>query len=387
MLSILIIACAYFGLALLAGIISRRLSLPSALIEVSLGVLAQWAATAWLGAGLGADETWIKFLAVMGAMLLTFMAGAEVSPEILRSKWRESLAIGGFSFLGPFLFCTIMAKYFLHWTNSASWLCGVALSGTSVAVVYTVTLELGLNRTEKGKTLLAACFVTDFLTICALGLIFTSFSARTLFLLAASLVLLLLLPFLTSLFIKHNGNHAAAGAEIKFLILALLALGALAVWAGIEAVLPAYLAGIVMAGRMGREERLVQHLQAVSFGFLTLVFFIRAGALVSVPVLIAAPGLLLVLLIGKVLSKSVAVFPVTLIHRYSPKSGAFTTLLMSTGLAFGTIASIFGLQHNIISQTQYSLLIGAIVVSALVPTIIAIKLFSPAIGWGNSPRN
>ena len=368
MLSILIIACAYFGLALLAGIISRRLSLPSALIEVSLGVLAQWAATAWLGAGLGADETWIKFLAVMGAMLLTFMAGAEVSPEILRSKWRESLAIGGFSFLGPFLFCTIMAKYFLHWTNSASWLCGVALSGTSVAVVYTVTLELGLNRTEKGKTLLAACFVTDFLTICALGLIFTSFSARTLFLLAASLV------------IKHNGNHAAAGAEIKFLILALLALGALAVWAGIEAVLPAYLAGIVMAGRMGREERLVKHLQAVSFGFLTLFFFIRAGALVSVPVLIAAPGLLLVLLIGQVLSKSVAVFPVTLIHRYSPKSGAFTTLLMSTGLAFGTIASIFGLQHNIISQTQYSLLIGAIVVSALVPTIIAIKLFSPDSG-------
>ena len=374
--STLTIAAVYFGLAFMAGVLGLRLGITTALVEVSLGVLAQFAAVTWLGSGLGVDETWVKVLATMGAMLLTFMAGAEVSPEILRRKWRESLAIGGLSFLGPFLFCTALAYYLLGWTLSASWLCGVALSGTSVAVIYTVTLEHGLNKTELGKTLLAACFITDLLTVSALGLIFTGFSYRVFIFLAAGFFILLALPALTGFIIRRYGETAAE-LEIKFLVLILATLGALAVWAGSEAVLPAYLVGIVLAGRLGREERLVRRLRAVSFGFLTPFFFIRAGALVFIPALISAPVLLLVLLIGKVLSKSVAVYPTTLACRYSPREGAFATLLMSTGLAFGTIASIFGLGHNIITQLQYSLLIGAIVASAIIPTLVAVKFFLP----------
>jgi len=134
-------ASVYFGLALLSGLLAKRLGIASALLEVSLGIAAQFVAMTWLGAGLDADETWIKFLAAAGAMFLTFMAGAEVSPEVVRKKWKEVATIGGLSFLGPFLLCTAMAFYLLGWTVRASWLCGVALSGTSVAVIYAVTLE------------------------------------------------------------------------------------------------------------------------------------------------------------------------------------------------------------------------------------------------------
>ena len=376
MLETLTMAAVYFGLALVAGLLAKRLGIASALLEVSFGIAAQFAAMRWLGSGLGADETWIKFLAAAGAMFLTFMAGAEVSPDVVRKKWKEVVAIGGLSFLGPFLLCTAMAFYLLGWTVRASWLCGVALSGTSVAVIYAVTLEQGLNKSEFGKTLLAACFVTDLLTVSALGLIFSGFSIRVVIFLAASLLTLATLPFLTRWIIRHYCDLASE-LEIKFLACLLLALGALAVWAGSEAVLPAYVAGIVVASRMGREEMLVRRLRAVSFGFITPFFFIRAGALVSIPALISAPILLMILLIGKVLSKSLAVFPMTLICRYSPRDGAFATLLMSTGLAFGTIASIFGLQHGIINQAQYSLLVGAIVASAIVPTLVAILFFRP----------
>jgi hypothetical protein len=55
----------------------------------------------------------------------------------------------------------------------------------------------------------------------------------------------------------------------------------------------------------------------------------------------------------------------------------YTTLLMSTGLTFGSISALFGLTHNIIDQTQYSLLIVAVVASAVVPTLIANAFFLP----------
>src|SRR5262245_29582077 len=124
-------------------------------------------------------QSWIKFLSGVGAIVLTFLAGAELDPAVFKLKWKEAVAVGLASFFFPFLGCAAGAHYVLGWEVMPSWLAGVAMSTTSVAVVYAVMLEFGFNVTDYGKTVLAACFVTDLGTVVALGLIFAPFTMKT----------------------------------------------------------------------------------------------------------------------------------------------------------------------------------------------------------------
>jgi Kef-type K+ transport system membrane component KefB len=370
------IAALWLGLALLATLVSIWLRIATALSEIIVGTVAQLLIGALIGTTLGSDQPWIKFLSGTGAIVLTFLAGAELDPVIFRAKWKEATAIGFISFLAPFLGCTAAAFYLLDWTVRSSWLAGVAMSTTSVAVVYAVMLELGLNKTEFGKTILAACFVTDLGTVIALGLIFAPFTIKTVIFIVVSVVVFAVLPYVTPWFFKKYGNRPSE-LEAKYLLLILFGLGSLAAWSESEAVLPAYVIGMVLAGTVGRDHALIRRLRTLTFGFLTPFYFIRAGSYVSITAVVTAPFALLVLYGSKMITKIFGIYPVTKKYDYSHKEGVYTTLLMSTGLTFGSIAALFGLTHGIIDQQQYSLLIVAVIGSAVVPTLIANAFFIP----------
>ncbi len=371
------LAALWLGLALVATLVSIWLRVATALSEIVVGTIAQLFIGALVGTSvLGADQTWIKFLSGTGAIVLTFLAGAELDPVVFRRNWKEAVAVGSVSFLLPFLGCTAAARYLLGWEPLPSWLAGIAMSTTSVAVVYAVMLEFGFNATDYGKTVLAACFITDLGTVVGLGLIFAPFTLKTLLFVGAMLVLAFVLPWLTPRFFKRYGGRPSE-LEAKYLLLCLFGMGALAAWADSEAVLPAYLMGMVLAGTVGKDHVLVRRLRTLTFGLLTPFYFIRAGAFVSVPALLAAPGAFLVMLLVKVAAKITGVFPVTKIFGAPFKEGMYTTLLMSTGLTFGTISALFGLSHEIIDQAQYSALVAAVIASAVVPTVIANAFFMP----------
>jgi Kef-type K+ transport system membrane component KefB len=142
-------------------------------------------------------------------------------------------------------------------------------------------------------------------------------------------------------------------------------------------VLPAYVIGMILAGTVGKDHILIRRLRTLCFGFLTPFYFIRAGSFVSIPDLIAAPVAFLFLLVVKLVTKFAGVYPVTKLFRAPHQEGMYTTLLMSTGLTFGTISSLFGLSHGIIDQAQYSALVAAVVASAVVPTLIANAIYLP----------
>jgi Kef-type K+ transport system membrane component KefB len=237
-------------------------------------------------------------------------------------------------------------------------------------------LELGLNSTNFGKAVLAACFVNDLGTVIALGLIFAPFTVKTVVFVVVSVVVLSVLPWITPRFFRRYGGRPSE-LEAKFLLLALFGMGALAAWAESEAVLPAYLIGMALAGSVGKDHALIRRLRTVTFGLLTPFYFIRAGSFVSVPALIAAPGSVLGLLFAKLLAKTVGVWPVTRLFRYPRQEAAYTTLLMSTGLTFGSISALFGLTHRIIDQVEYSFLIAAVIGSAVLPTLVANAFFLP----------
>jgi Kef-type K+ transport system membrane component KefB len=367
------LAALWIGLALAAALASIWLRVATSLSEIVVGTLAG----AVLGAAtLGADQTWIKFLAGAGAIVLTFLAGAEIDPDAFRRQWKEATAIGLVSFFAPFLGCAAGAYWLLGWGPQASLLAGVAMSTTSVAVVYAVMIEFGFNRTDYGKMVLAACFITDLGTVVALGLLFAPFTIKTFTFVGAMALAAAALPWLMPRFLKRFGGRASE-LETKLLLFCLFALGALAGWAQSEAVLPAYVLGMLLAGSVGRDHALVRRLRTLTFGLLTPFYFIRAGSFVSLPALIAAPVAFLAMLILKVFCKSLGVYPVARAFGAPRKDSIYTTLLMSTGLTFGTISALFCLLQGIVSEAQYSALVAAVIASAVGPTLIANSWFLP----------
>jgi Kef-type K+ transport system membrane component KefB len=371
------LAAIWLLLALLAVLLANLLRISTALSEIVVGTVAQLIIGALMGQEwLGAKAPWITFLAGTGAIVLTFLAGAELDPQIFRTKWKEALVVGLVGFFCPFIGATLIAHFVLSWSWVSSWLCGVALSTTSVAVVYAVMLELGFNRTDFGKAILAACFVNDLGTVIALGLIFSPFTLKTLAFIAISIVVFAALPFVTPWFFHRFGGRVSE-LEAKYLLFLLFAMGGLAVWSGSEAVLPAYIIGMVLAGTVGKDHELIRRLRTVVFGLLTPFYFIRAGSFVSVPVLIAAPINFVALFFAKMGSKMVGLVPAVRAFNYLGHDGMYYSLMMSTGLTFGTISALFGLNHHIITQAQYSHLVATVIGSAVIPTAIANAFFMP----------
>ncbi|MEW6448050.1 MAG: cation:proton antiporter [Bacillota bacterium] len=364
-------ATVWVGLAFLASLISIRLGISVAMVEIFVGALG--------GNFLGVHPTpWINALAAVGSVVLTFLAGAEVEPAVLKQRWKESLSIGFVSFLLPFLAAWAYAYCVAGWSPAGAKIAGIALSTTSVAIVYAVMVETGLNQTELGKIILAACFVTDLGTVLALGVLFAHYNLWLAVFLAALAVVLPLAPKLARNLFACCANRVSE-LETKFFFLILFGLGALAVKANSEAVLPAYLLGLAVATVLAGQKQFVRRLRGLAFAFFTPFYFLKAGALVSFKALWAGLGLVIILLAVKMAAKLASVWPLTAAFRFGKNDGIYTTLLMSTGLTFGTISSLFGLTHGYIDRQQYSVLVTVVILSGVIPTLIAQAFFKPEV--------
>jgi len=126
------------------------------------------------------------------------------------------------------------------------------------------------------------------------------------------------------------------------------------------------------------DPELPRRLRAIAFTILTPFYFLKAGSLVDFPAIVGAAGLIVVLLAIKMATKFVGILPLTRAFRFDPREGMYTTLLMSTGLTFGTISALFGLTNAIIDRGQYTVLVTAVIGSAIVPTLIAQRWFQPS---------
>ena len=368
-------AAAWMGLALLASLISIRLGISVALVEIFLGIVAGNLGT-YFGSVLFQSNAWINFLAGFASVVLTFLAGAEIEPEAFRRQLKPILAIGILSFLLPFLGAWAYAYWVSGWTWQASQIAGIALSTTSMAVVYAVMVETGLNETDLGKLILAACFVTDLGTVLALGLIFANYDYWLLIFTLVTGVVLWRIPAATRWMLARWGGRVSE-PEIKFIFLILCALGGLAVTARSEAVLPAYLFGMVVAGLFVHNKVLIFRMRSITFALLTPFFFIKAGTLISLSALLVSLGLLVALFWVKMIAKIVGVWPLCRAFKMPLRESNYTTLLMATGLTFGSISALFGYNYGYINQDQYSILVTVVIASAIIPTVIAQLFFQP----------
>lgn len=352
-----------------ASALSLKLGVSVAIFEILLGLAA---------GGLGLKpEPWMLYLAGFGAILLTFLAGAEVDARLLRENFRQAAAIGLLSFLAPFAAGTLFCRYAAGWSPQASLLAGIALSETSLAVVYSVLTETGLGKRRTGKLLMACTFLTNTLTALALSLFFLRPDAYTLVFLGVSAAFLLVAGRFSAWLMSRP---ALAGKvvepEIKYIFAALLAFVYLAELGAGQAMLPAFLFGLALAGQLGGDRAAVKsRLRTVAYAFVTPFFFLVAGLQVSPAALWGAAGLAAALFLVKQLAKFAGVY--FLAARYFPGEHRHFTLLMSTGLTFGLMAAMFGLHEGLLDGRQYSVLTAVLIASAVLPAFAAQKWFPP----------
>jgi Kef-type K+ transport system membrane component KefB len=354
-----------------SSILSLRLGISVAIVEILLGSVAG-------NFGLHTEE-WMQYLAGFGGIILTFLAGTEIDTKSMKENMKSSLLIGGFSFLLPFALVAAVALFVLQWGVRPALIAGIALSTTSLAVVYSVLVESGLSDTRIGKLLMSSTFITDMGTALSLSVIFVKPTWFTLLFYVASVLIIIV----ASRFSHHLFNHAAfknkvVESEIKYIFVLLLALIYFANLGGGHAVLPAFVLGLFMSRYFGKESEhhvVNKRLRTVAYAIITPIFFIVGGLRISYSLIAASLGLFLLFFFLKIFAKFIGVY--FLAKKYIPQGSMYTTLLMSTGLTFGTISSLFGLQAGIINQSQYSILVGVVVASAVIPTFIAQKWFMP----------
>jgi Kef-type K+ transport system membrane component KefB len=363
----LALAAVLMGAILVASTISVEIGLSVALLELLAGVI--------VGNTTHVDvPSWLTFVGSFAGIVLTFQAGAEVDVPQLRREWKASTSIGLVSFCAPFAVVALVAYYGLGWSRRQAEIGGLALSTTSLAVVYAVLVETGLNRELVGKRLMSATFVTDIATVTGLTVLFLKPTLWVVPFAVVSIALVFGLPRASRIFFPRYGNRVIE-PEIKLVFACLFLLMWLGSRANSQAALPAFILGLAMS-RFYASHRLEQErMRVVSFAFLTPFFFVKGGMNLSTSALWANLGVLGVLFVAKMAPKLIGVYP--LARRFTAPHAPFTTLLMSTGLTFGTITSLYGLSAHIIDRTQFSLLIAVVVLSAVVPTAIAQRFYQP----------
>jgi Kef-type K+ transport system membrane component KefB len=358
-------------LIFVASLISLKLGLSVAIIEITLGALA---------GNLGLEaQPWMTYLATFGGILLTFLAGTEIDTRLMRQKFKQSFLIGALSFLLPFAGVSAFTYYVCGWSLNASLLAGIALSTTSLAVVYAVLVETGLNRSELGKIIMASTFITDMGTALALSIIFIKPTLYTAVFLVVSVIVIVGAVSFSHRVLEHPRlRNKVIEPEIKYIFVLLLIFIYFANLGDGHAVLPAFLLGLLMSRHFmetATTRELRNRLRTVAYAVITPIFFLVGGIKVSFTLIASALGLFLVLFALKMLTKFIGVY--FLAKHYLPHGSMYTTLLMSTGLTFGTIASVFGYNTGYLDQTQYSVLVGVVIASAVIPTFIAQRWFMP----------
>ena len=364
------VAAAWMLLAAISAFVAIRIKMPAALVEIIAGMLVGNLIVLRTNA-------WIDFLAGFGSILLTFLAGAEIDPVVLRRQLVPSTVLGAASFGAPFLAAMAFAYFLGHWSPDASKIAGIAMSTTSVAVVYAVMIESGLAGKEFGQIILAACFFTDLGTVVALGLLFANYNLWLVALIASIVAAMVLVPKLLPALIDRTRRFVSEPA-LRVLFAVIFLLAAVATYAKSEGVLPAYFLGLACAGVMISYPDVKRRLQTMTMTLLAPFYFLKAGTYIEFGSALANAALIATLFFVKVIAKIVAVFPLARYAFKYPSSNAnYLTLMMATGLTFGTISSLYGLTHHYINQAQYTALVTVVILTAIVPTAIAQALFKP----------
>ncbi|MDR2830800.1 MAG: cation:proton antiporter [Methanobrevibacter sp.] len=359
-------------LILISSLISIRLSITVALIEVVFGVISG-------NLGFLTPQPWMLYIATFGGVLITFLTGLEIDLDFMRNEFRKIFLIGFLSFIIPFVIVSIFSYFIIGWNSNVSLLAGTAFSETSVSIVYSVLVYRNLSNTNFGKVLAGATFVTNIFTaICLSGLFIVPDVYTLIFYIIAILIVILAYEY-SYLFLEHvKLRDKIEEVELKYIFLLLLILIFFADLGRSQAILPTFVLGLLLSKYFKTDSIAFEskkRLKTIAFTFITPIFFIVAGTNISIPLVISEIAIFLFLFVIRFIGKFLGVYFIS--KKYLKHDEIYFTMLMSTSLTFGLIATVFGLNSGLLDSQTYSILTGVLIMGAIIPTIIAEKKFLP----------
>ncbi len=347
------------ALIIFAGFAAIELGIASAILEIIAGIVA----SNFLGFG---DAETINILADFGILALMYFAGLEIDFDVMKKNMKSSFAVGSASFFAPFLTIYFIAIYFLGFSLEQALLTGIALSTTSIAIVYPLLLKSRDRLDDTGKKILSAAMVVDLLSMIALSVLFTDVTVITIGFIAAFFVFSYFAPHLgRRIFSHYRGN--AVEFEFKIILFLILGIGIAGEAVGVEAVLFAFILGMATSSIVVEHARLWQKLRGITFGFLAPIFFFKAGTVISIAAIFENFGMILLLFVVCFLSKFIGTYIFS--KKYMSQHAAYIALIFNSRLSFGIVAATIGHELGILTEGMYASIISVVILSSIFASI------------------
>lgn len=349
------------GLIIFAGFIAIKLSIVSAIFEILAGVIA-FNFFNFPGAEV------IDVLAELGILALMFFAGLEIDFDVLKKNAKSSMVIGSASFLSPFLAVYFITAYFLHFSYEQALLSAVALSTTSIALVYPLLLKSKERLDNTGKKILSAAMIVDLLSMIALSLMFSDITYITIAFILAFAIFSYFVPYFGErIFSHYKGNTVEL--EFKIILFLILGIGIAGEAIGIEAVFLAFILGIITSGVIVEHVKLWDKLRGITFGFLAPIFFFKVGTTLSLIALFENIWLILLLFAVSFISNFAGTYIFS--KKYMGRKTRYISILFNSQLSLGIVAATIGYELEIFNTGIYASVVGAVVLSSVLASILS----------------
>jgi len=368
------------GFAFLIPILSGRIGVPAVVGEIICGIL--------LGAlGLsveGEGQIIIDFLASFGLIFLMFLVGMEIDFSTIETRGPKSFIIGFFIFLFTIAISAYLTSRLGYFDYRYQYQYGIfsalLLSSSAVGLTVPTIKELGMLKTDYGQTILVSAFIADFATVLLIT-VYTLYlkEGLTMEMLMIALVFILFFAVyqLGKLAIWHYPERLSAwfksdqpseiGVRASFALL--LVFVALSEIANVEAVLGAFLAGVMLSLLFRGGTILEQKLYGIGYGFLIPIFFINVGMQFDMGALAKGgiyliPALIIVALAVKIVPSFL------LIVWYSVRESIAAGILLSSRLSLIIAMAAIGLELDLIDKAMESaIILLALITSIMCPTV------------------
>ena len=345
------------------GIVCIEFSLPIALGEFLAGMIGSFFISP-------ADVPWISFISDLGLLSIMFIAGFEVDAKILRLHLTRNCLVGATSFGVPFALLIItglIAQFPLRETVIMT----LALSTTSLAIVFTVIRETNLIASVEGQILLGAAMVVDLISMILLGIIFVEYSLTNLIaFIGLVAVILLAKKVLIPTFERYKGNRVEI--ELKIILLLLLSLGILAEQAGVHAALIAFLLGIMLSNIDPDHEEIITKLNTVVFSLLAPLFFFHAGLNIDFKELDSFHVIVMLVVAVMAIGGKYAGSYLGLYYLFqrNKRLSRFGGLLFNYRLSFGIVTAMYAFERGALSTGVYNIVLLVIAISSIFTVIM-----------------
>lgn len=348
------------GLIILAGFIAIEINVTSAIFEILAGFVA-------VNFFNFSGTEVITVLADFGILTLMFFAGLEIDFDVLKKNIKSSVVIGSASFFTPFLAIYFTAIYFLNFSFEQALLAGIALSTTSLAIVYPLLLRSNEHLNDTGKKILSAAMTVDLLGMIALSVLFSEITIFTIAIIIVFAVFSFFVPYLGKrMFRYYKGN--VVEFEFKIILFLILGIGISAEAMGIEAVIFAFVLGMITSGFIVEHVKLWDKLRGITFGFLAPIFFFKAGTGIDIASLHENIWMMLLLCIICFSSKFIGTYISS--KKYIREQASFVATIFNSRLSLGIVATTVGYELGIFNEGIYSAIIGTVVLSSVLASLL-----------------